>query len=105
MEKHQSTSRRLVRVADCLYRDEKTHIYYAILKRNNRQVKRSLRTTDRNLARRRSEGLRHQVDRWTAGTDGRLLPFAEYDEAHMLIGGIAHRWFERVAAAVKPSTK
>jgi len=34
----------LVHVGACLYRSNKTNIYYAIFKREGRQVKRSLKT-------------------------------------------------------------
>ena len=44
--KHQ----KLIHVGDCLYRSSRTDVYYAIFQRDGKQVKRSLRTTDPELA-------------------------------------------------------
>ncbi|MBI5818328.1 MAG: hypothetical protein HZA88_05020 [Verrucomicrobia bacterium] len=51
----------LVKVATCLYRSVASNIYYGIYKRTGKQVKRSLKTTDKELARRRLEHLRERV--------------------------------------------
>jgi len=51
----------LKRVAECLYRSQNSNIYYAILKRGGKQIKRSLKTV---LAKRRLKDLtQDQVDR------------------------------------------
>jgi site-specific recombinase XerD len=100
----------LVHVGDCLYRSSITGIYYGIFKRDGRQVKRSLKTADRELAKRRLEELRRKVERLT-GDDAKTLPFAEYrrDEktgqmSGELIGGLAKRWFDVAAVSIKPKT-
>jgi site-specific recombinase XerD len=100
----------LVHVGDCLYRSSVTDIYYGIFKREGRQVKRSLKTTDRELAKRKLEELRRKVDRLT-GDDAKTLPFTEYrrDEktgqvTDDLIGGLAKRWLDAAAVSLKPKT-
>lgn len=101
---------KLVNVGDCLYRSDATHVYYGIFERDGRQVKRSLKTTDRELAKRKVEELRRKVERLT-GDDSKTLPFAEYrrDEktgatTGELIGGLAKRWFDAAAVSIKPKT-
>ena len=100
----------LVHVGDCLYRSSITNIYYGIFKRDGRQVKRSLKTADRELAKRRLEELRRKVERLTSD-NAKSLPFAEYrrDEktgtiTTELIGGVAKRWFDAAAVSIKPKT-
>jgi len=104
------TQQELIRVGDCLYRSSHTHVYYAIFERDGRQVKRSLRTTDPELAKRRREDLRRKVERLTA-SDAKVLPFVEYkrDETtgqltDELIGGLAKRWYDAAGVALKPKT-
>jgi hypothetical protein len=45
----------------CLYRSKRSDIFYAIFTRLGGQIKRSLKTTDKELARRRLEDLRQKV--------------------------------------------
>lgn len=101
---------KLEHVGDCLYRSSLTDRYYGIFERDGRQVKRSLKTADRELAKRRVEELRRKVERLTAD-DAKTLPFAEYkcDEktgeiTAELIGGLAKRWFDAVSVSIKPKT-
>lgn len=56
-------ARKLVfhRVAESLYRLEQSGGYYALLKRGDKQFRRSLKTKDRKLAERRLADLRAQV--------------------------------------------
>src|SRR5579863_6005190 len=84
---------KLHRVADNLYRADGTGILYAIIKRNGKQIKCSLRTTDRKLAHRRLRDVYDQVQRRTRAYTPDL-PFAEYDDQGNLIGGLAKRWFD-----------
>src|ERR1035437_4620960 len=101
---------KLEHVGDCLDRSSLTDRYYGIFERDGRQVKRSLETTDRELAKRRVEELRRKVERLTAD-DAKTLPFAEdkRDEktgeiTAELIGGLAKRWFDAVSVSIKPKT-
>lgn len=85
--KHQ----KLVHVGDCLYCSSTTDVYYAIFQRDGRQVKRGLRTTDPELAKRRREESRRKVE-WLTGGSTQTLPAAAYDKkTNELIGGRARR--------------
>jgi integrase len=97
---------KLIHVGDCLYRSSSTDIYYAIFERDGRQVKRSLKTADKELARRRLGDLREKVDRLSSDS-GKSLPFAEYDKKNPdeLIGGLAKRWIDAVGGAMEHSSR
>jgi hypothetical protein len=60
-EEQECEAIRLKRVAECLYRNTGTGIFYVIAKRGGRQVKKSLRTNDRKLAERLSTDLRRRL--------------------------------------------
>jgi len=81
------------RVAENLYRLETSGGYYALLKRADKQFRRSLRTKDRKLAERRLTELRGQVGNLTTSDDARLS-FAD----------IAARWLANTSHALKPSS-
>ena len=51
------------KVAECLYRNTSSQTYYAFLKRNGRQIRRSLGTKDRKLAERRLKEFRGEADK------------------------------------------
>ncbi|MDD3181010.1 MAG: tyrosine-type recombinase/integrase [Opitutaceae bacterium] len=72
---------------------EQTGGYYALLKRADKQFRRSLKTKDRKLADRRLAELRAQVGNLSITEDARL----SFDE-------IAQRWFDTTAHALKAST-
>jgi integrase-like protein len=88
-------ARKLVfhRVAENLYRLETSGGYYALLKRGDKQFRRSLKTKDRKLADRRLVELRAQVGNLTIGEDARL----SFDE-------VAERWKAATQHGLKPST-
>jgi hypothetical protein len=81
------------RVAENLYRLEMTGGYYALLKRGDKQFRRSLKTKDRKLADRRLAELRAQVDNLTITEDARL----SFDD-------MAKRWMDTTKHALKAST-
>ncbi len=81
------------RVAENLYRLEMTGGYYALLKRGNKQFRRSLKTKDRKLADRRLAELRAQVGNLTISEDARL----SFDD-------MAKRWMDTTKHALKAST-
>ncbi|MBI5818311.1 MAG: site-specific integrase [Verrucomicrobia bacterium] len=83
----------LENVGECLYREATSKIYYALFKRGGRQIKQSLKTTDKELAKRRLEPLRQKVVRLNTKDAGDLL-FAD----------LAKRWLETKAGALKPSS-
>ena len=81
------------RVAENLYRLETSGGYYALLKRADKQFRRSLRTKDRKLAERRLIELRGQVGNLTTSEDARLSFVA-----------VADRWMANTAHALKASS-
>lgn len=81
------------RVAENLYRLEQTGGYYALLKRADKQFRRSLKTKDRKLAERRLAELRQQIGGLVISDDARLF----FDD-------IGQRWMDATAHALKPST-
>ena len=81
------------RVAENLYRLENTGGYYALVKRGDKQFRRSLKTKDRKLADRRLTELRAQVGNLTIGEDARL----SFDE-------IAARWKATTQHGLKASS-
>ena len=81
------------RVAENLYRLEQTGGYYALLKRGDKQFRRSLKTKDRKLADRRLAELRAQVGNLTTSDDARL----SFDE-------IGKRWMAATAHSLKASS-
>ena len=81
------------RVAENLYRLENTGGYYALVKRGDKQFRRSLKTKDRKLAERRLDEYRAQVGNLTIGDDARL----SFDE-------IAARWKATSQQGLKEST-
>jgi integrase len=81
----------LHRVSECLYRTD-CSIYYAILKVSGKQIKRSLRTSDRALARKRLAELRRQ--------SYRLNPAAE-----MTFESVSAQWLEFLRSrGMKPAS-
>lgn len=89
------SSRKVVfhRVAENLYRLESSGGYYALLKRSDKQFRRSLKTKDRKLAERRLAELRGQV------TSLRMT-----DDARLWFEDVAERWIATTTHALKEST-
>lgn len=95
MKPHKSTAsgnQVLVKVATCLYRSALSGNYYAIFKRTGRQVKRSLKTSDKELAKRRLESLRQKVAKLNTKAGG------------ILFETLATRWLEAVGGTMKPQS-
>lgn len=94
-QKEAKSARKLVfhRVAENLYRLESSGGYYALLKRGDKQFRRSLKTKDRKLADRRLAELRSQV--------GSLRIT---DEANHSFDQIAARWMAATQHTLKQSS-
>lgn len=73
---------------------ENSKIYYAILKRSGKQIKRSLKTTDQALAKRRLAELTEKA-----------AHLARSENAHITFPALAHRWLEVSVASTKPSSR
>lgn len=84
----------LVKVATCLYRSVASNVYYGIYKRAGKQVKRSLKTTDKELAKRRLEQLREKVAQLNTKRGSNIL----FDD-------LAKQWLEATSSAIKESTR
>lgn len=80
-------------VGENLYRRESSGVYYALLKKGRKQFRRSLKTTDRELARRRLAELRAQIGVLTSD-DARKVTFEV----------VAQRWLDSVRHTLKEST-
>jgi len=78
----------------CLYRSAASGIYYGIFTRGTEQVKKSLKTNDKELSRRRLESLRQKVSRLNTKA-GREIMFVD----------MANRWLESVGGNLKPSSR
>ena len=95
-------------VGENLYRNKSSGIYYALFKRDGKQIRKSLKTADKAMARRYLGDLRGQVQRLTTA-EAKSLPFAEYEkndegDETRLVGGLAGRWLNTAAVSLKPSS-
>jgi integrase len=78
----------------CLYRSADSGIFYGIFTRKGDQVKKSLKTTDKELARRRLEALRQKVARLNTKV-GKAILFVDF----------AKRWLDTVGGGMKRSSR
>ena len=74
----QKKSYTFVRVGENLYRVKETCGYYALVKRNRKQIRRSLKTTDKALAKRRLNVLLQKVDKLRVDPKISNITFLEY---------------------------
>jgi integrase len=81
-------------VAECLYRHSKSGIYYALVKRNGKQFRKSLKTSDRQLAERSLTSFRVNVGRIANPTKDKGVTFAE----------LAKDWFDAAKTRMKASS-
>lgn len=84
----------LQRVGECLYRSQTSKIYYAIIKRGGKQIKRSLRTKDGMLARRRLSDLMDQA-----------VALSQCKDSKVSFEAMASRWLKAAGSSMKSSTK
>lgn len=91
MEKSPGAKAVFHKVAECLYRHETSGGYYALLKRGGKQFRKSLATTDRQLAQRRLSEYRDKVHRLTDDTGASRVTFSEF----------AERWCENAVVRLK----
>lgn len=98
-------------VGENLYRSQSSRIYYALFKRDGKQIRKSLKTTAKELARRKLAQLREQVHRFKADASDDL-PFAVFrrneqtdEPTNELIGGMALSWFHVEMAGKKSSSR
>jgi len=60
MDAHKDKQGALQKVGECLYRYSSNGVYYARIKTGGKEIRRSLKTTDRDLAKRRFKSLKEQ---------------------------------------------
>jgi len=65
------------KVAECLYRDDSSGGYYALLKKSGKQIRRSLKTTDRKLAERHLAEFKEKVSRLDLTQGKNRITFGE----------------------------
>ncbi len=94
MLKPSKSSTQFLKVAECLYRNESSGGYYALVKKSGKQIRRSLKTKDRKLAERRLREFREQI----TGLD-----FSK-DQASLTFETLAKRWLEDNRVGLKPSS-
>ncbi len=82
------------RVGHCLYRNSASSIYYALVKKSGKQHRKSLKTTDRQLAQRRLDDFRGQVARFITPTKDKSTTFKE----------LAKEWFDTAKTRYKASS-
>jgi integrase len=82
------------RVAACLYRHSDSGTYYALVKRNGKQIRKSLKTKDRQLADRLLANFRAKASRLSNPTKDRGTTFME----------LAKDWFDAAKTRLKPSS-
>ena len=82
----QKKSYTFVRVGENLYRVKETGGYYALVKRNRKQIRRSLKTTDKALAKRRLNVLLQKVDKLRVDPKISNITFLEYSQRWQRIG-------------------
>ncbi len=82
------------RVAECLFRSDASGIYYALVKKSGKQIRRSLKTPDRKLAERRLAEFREKADSLDL-TNGK---------ARWTFDDIAGRWLDSRRPHLKASS-
>src|SRR5204863_2580934 len=81
------------KVAENLYRLESSGGYYALVKKADKQFRRSLKTKDRKLADRRLKVLKEQIGGLSLADDSKLG-----------FEAVANRWLESVKHTLAPGT-
>lgn len=76
---------RLKRVAECLWRNTETQIFYALAKRGGKQFKKSLRTNDRKLAERLVTDFRRQIGGLNVRMSAGKVTFSELAQGWLAV--------------------
>jgi integrase len=82
------------RVSENLYKVTETGGYYALVKRGGKQIRRSLKTTDKALAKRRLAELKQKASKLRTGKEHASITFEKYSE----------RWIMAKEASLKSQT-
>jgi integrase len=84
----------MVKIGECLYRNATSGTYYALVKHLGRQIRRSLKTTDKALAQRRLGDFRKSVSRLNNDSEKRHMSFEE----------LGQEWMENAGTRLKASS-
>jgi len=95
MTKESQKQTEFAKVAECLYRNKSSSTYYALVKRNGRQIRKSLKTKDRKLADRRLKDFRQSIEKLSGSKNLKQTTFQELTEL----------WFPTATSDLKPSSK
>lgn len=89
-----SDGKEYVRASENLYRNTASGLYYALVKRSGKQIRRSLKTTDFALAKRRLKEFIEKSDRLDLSKGKQKVGFQEWGE----------QWLETMKAKLKPAS-
>jgi integrase len=84
----------MLKIGECLYRNETSGTYYALVKRHGRQIRRSLKTNDKTLAQRRLAEFRESVSRLSTDAGKRRMNFRQ----------LCTEWLATAGATLKASS-
>jgi len=82
------------RIAECLYQNESSKTYFALVKKDGKQIRRTLKTQDRKMAERRLRKFRDEIEELSSDSSERRLKFKP----------LAERWLVNTNAGLKPAT-
>ena len=94
----------LTNIGDNLYRSSKSGKYYAIFKRNGKQIRRSLKTTDKQLAQRKLAELRSKIGQLDTG-DAAKIAFSILDAKGKVVGGLLLQYIDHKLGNMQAKTK
>ena len=100
----QHDQQKLTNVGDNLWRSDKSKKYYAIFKRNGKQIKRSLKTADKQLAQGKLAELRTKVDQLDTG-DAAKIAFSVLDKKGKVVGGLLRQYIDHKLGNMLAKTK
>jgi integrase len=84
----ESSEGKFLKVGECLYRHKSSGVYYALVKNQGRQIRRSLKTNDKALAQRRLTAFRSTVANLSSDTEKRKMTFRELGDTWLEISGV-----------------
>lgn len=84
----------LTKISENLYKSVSSGVYYALVKKTGKQIKRSLKTKDPQLAKRRLREFQEQIEKVEL----------QSGRTHMTFDEVAARWLEILKPTMKPSS-
>lgn len=84
----------LTKISENLYKSVPSGVYYALVKKTGKQIKRSLKTKDPPLAKRRLREFQEQIEKVEL----------QSGRSHVTFDEVAARWLEILKPTMKPSS-